>query len=1281
MQQQLQAGYVIDVVSAWLQKQESDLDWRDVFRYLATFEIYTDDIWPAASSDSIVAVVDNLISRGLPTRCSCFIEDVFAEILGCTRLRDDEAVRRTGSIQYDWTDEGHAVYQLLARAAAIIDPRVTPDTILPAFDYTTWELHGSSYEEQFHLNILSELVGPFAFQLVLPQRELRSIISRDVIFGEKNPELERLFFKQRVDFAIELPRAKKHKRGLIIEIDGTQHADNVQRRVDNKRDRESKSAGWDSVRILTDEIRQAVDPSKRERLQAWFAHPYARLIAENYENPLWQDPDGLVALQLVLSPIAIARIQKVLTRLIRANILSLNAPVWRIAVIERDVPCAQLAIQDFEQLLFHLFELEGRERKLPEIELHVYYTQEFGNAALSSEKARVLTDSTPPFHADVLIDISVLRRAGYDTKDTQQNTITADHIIYVRSTHAPKSSRSVTCAPPVKYDLEEFERSESLLYFLQNIFRKQSFREGQVPILRRILTRKSVIALLPTGAGKSLTYQLGALLQPGITLVVDPIKSLMKDQDDNLRRARIDSTVFINSSLQTHARRFAESQLIQGKYQFAFVSPERLMIAEFRQKLEQMADAWFSHCVVDEAHCVSEWGHDFRTLYLRLGQNARKHCYTGPSSVPLPIIALTGTASYDVLEDVQRELEFNPNDTEAIITPGEYKRDELIFSVVPVDCSHVSNQDDRITILEQVAEKKRAVLKQVLESMPERFSSESCESFYELNGPLTNAGIVFAPHRTWKFGVTDLSAAVKADLPVLIGKTDFYAGSDDNIDFDADRLEMVQQKFKNDELCLLVATKAFGMGIDKPNIRYTIHFNMPQSLESFYQEAGRAGRDRLPSHCLILHSDQKLIVKPSDGSNTPVSVDQELMLSFFRNSFRGPDHEWMCLEEILRAAHPDSNGKWTGIENVLDDLRIGETVENIPVAFQNDKIEHLRYVLRKRTKGLFSNKMIKDAYGYCYSFEEFLENLITDVERRKFPVTRDELMDLREEIRPLYDTIRNEQATFKAIYRLSVIGVIDDYRLDYGKKVIYADVRKRADDEYIRLLQQYIGRYVSKEDADRVPAEVNARNERTTLHRCLGRLIDFVYERIASKRLQAIRNMEDAINAGKLRPEEQYEDAQKRFAEHVYTFFDSRYIPLLRPHLKNGYDIALAWEFIARTEGLPNELKHLRGACERLLEVNSEHAGLLLMRAFSLFMLPEERKDRAREDFRKAWRLLRERKSWTWTDFISEVSTFCSWIEKYDPDATSEIADEIGALHTEWIQSFLKENQLQNVYG
>ena len=229
------------------------------------------------------------------------------------------------------------------------------------------------------------------------------------------------------------------------------------------------------------------------------------------------------------------------------------------------------------------------------------------------------------------------------------------------------------------------EQKNGFLYLLNNLFRKSKFRAGQEAIINRALIGLDVIGLLPTGGGKSLTFQICALLQPGVTIVVDPINSLMKDQFDKLIENGISKTTFINSFNTKDEREANMDKLINGEVHIIFVSPERFQIEKFRTALQNCKNlnVYFSYAVIDEAHCVSEWGHDFRQVYLNLAQNLKRFCASKDRNIS--VFGLTATASFDVLADVQRELDLNED---AIISlPAEaIDRKELNFNIIPITC-------------------------------------------------------------------------------------------------------------------------------------------------------------------------------------------------------------------------------------------------------------------------------------------------------------------------------------------------------------------------------------------------------------------------------------------------------------------------------------------------------------------------------------------------------------------------------------------------------------------
>lgn len=956
MKKTLHAGYILDGVKEKLLNFDDGIDWQDVLRFLSEFTLESTNTCEIGTSDPLIAVADNIISRGLPTKPSLLIEENFRNKF---QQINRNINKKVGYISYKLIDNTQD--EILKRAFLIVDPRLHPRTNQPDrlhFSINTWEQHpGSLHEERFLYEILPDFCGEFSVQLLQPQRTMQSVLS---FSGRKKDIFDRTlsnvnsFYNQTVDFAIQLPKTKDNKSGFVIEIDGWHHDRTynlAQAILDDERDKICRDIGWfQTERILTKEINENNIPnSKFDNIKQYLMHPVARYIKSNFENPLYNSSEGLSSLQLALTPIAIARIQKTIIELIKCSHLKLDAPIWRIAIVERDVPCGELAITDLMQLLSHLFSLEGINRKLPEIETKVFCSPEFINCELNSSKNiydnRVIDHN---FRADILLDVSVLQKKGFSK--TNEEFIRGFNnpnieIYEIRSVYAPTEERKISFGAPIEYSNINVK---DLKYFIRNIFRKIGFRKGQIEIVERALKGKSVISLLPTGAGKSLTYQLSALLEPGITLVVDPIKSLMKDQDDSLKKLGIDNSVFINSTISSVIEREEKTRkLTEGYYQFVFISPERLQIGHFRDSLREMIDkkTHFSFCVVDEAHCVSEWGHDFRTAYLKVGKNARKYCISG-NGQDIPILGLTGTASFDVLSDVQRELDLE-NEEGAVIRPKSLKRDELVFAVKPSIGVVAPGNDNKIK--QSVASNKMNVLITLLNTeIPNEFKF-GVEEFHVLNGEKTNTGLVFCPHVKGVFGIKEVQSRLNQSMPSLNNLNGIYAGQiDDDSNINNQKLTETQDKFKNNELSLLIATKAFGMGIDKENIRYTIHFNMPQSIEAFYQEAGRAGRDRKTSYCYIIYSDDRV----TNGN----SVDKNNLMGFYKNSFPGISKEKRVLNELLTAIVFPNQTAFPDLSEIIEnELGYNLKLSLWPIDNPNK---------------LYFNSDVKTSYGY-YDFMNY----------------------------------------------------------------------------------------------------------------------------------------------------------------------------------------------------------------------------------------------------------------------------------------------------------------------
>lgn len=332
---------------------------------------------------------------------------------------------------------------------------------------------------------------------------------------------------------------------------------------------------------------------------------------------------------------------------------------------------------------------------------------------------------------------------------------------------------------------------------LKKYFGYSAFREGQEALIDNILQGRDVLGIMPTGAGKSICYQIPALLLSGITLVISPLISLMKDQVHALNQAGIHAA-YINSSLNESQISKALRLAAAGQYKIIYVAPERLETYEFLQFARQAA---ISMVTVDEAHCISQWGQDFRPSYLKIVQFIKR-------LEKRPVIsAFTATATENVKEDIVCVLGLN--DPYVLVTG--FDRKNLYFAV------------------ETSAGKDRYVLQYIGEH-----ESES--------------GIIYCATRK---NVDTLYDKLQAEG---IAVTKYHAG------LSGEERRQNQEDFIYDKNPVMIATNAFGMGIDKSNVRYVIHYNMPQSLENYYQEAGRAGRDGERAECILLYSAQDVMI-------------------------------------------------------------------------------------------------------------------------------------------------------------------------------------------------------------------------------------------------------------------------------------------------------------------------------------------------------------------------------------------------------------------------------------
>lgn len=621
---------------------------------------------------------------------------------------------------------------------------------------------------------------------------------------------------------------------LVIEIDGSQHRESVQKLNDKERDRILRENNVDCFRIPT-------DTNFNEKISE------LKSILESKDYPFVQNKD-------------ISKIEKTLTFIFRFQIALLEAYEKGFFIFD------DIFLKIDEDIDKKVFEIA-----LDDLIIWLQNLLNIANSQIVLKKHNIIiTDEFKEQNA-INIDISISKL--YDYTDIRHNKdvvcVRNDFFKYSGDTKIDFSSEKnyfkLSCSDFRFDNVTPEKHHNELLFFLENFFGFKEFRPKQEEIIcQGLAPQNGVIGLLPTGSGKSLCFQYVGLLTPGVSLIVEPLISLMEDQCSNLiERHRITNTGLIRSSKDDPLLgKAAFDRLKDLNIKFLYISPERFLNKEFEELIQTLIEC-IGQIVIDEVHTLSEWGHQFRTSYLLLFNDLFE---LGFGKTRCLLMGTSGTASTRVTQDIATEFK-KVNKKARLIKSDSVKRPELSYSVIA--CS-----DDE--------EKKNKVYQLILDKAKNNEKS-----------------LVFAPYTS---DAKTLDKLIKDKKSYMI-KSDYFIGekkdSSNNAPASKSNREKIES-FKKGNINVICATKAFGMGLDIPDIRQTIHFGISDSVEAIYQEMGRAGRDAKPSKCYVVYFKDK--------------ANLDSILNTFKNNFVALADDCDSYSKMLRHVRKpiieDGRQKW-----------------------------------------------------------------------------------------------------------------------------------------------------------------------------------------------------------------------------------------------------------------------------------------------------------------------------------------------------------------------------------
>lgn len=1270
----LQAGYILDFLSEIFTSKEQKNNVFSLLKELSNFslEFENQTIIDNLRTEKIALVVENIISRGTPTKASVFIEEEFRKIFNLTEKKEKADNNFNYSAKNDLPENFE---ELIFKALHIISPKVNIETQRKLIQDFSEKI---DFNDDFLFSVIPTFFHPLFVQILNPNSNLSEIAEK---YNCKNYLLNsEIEFQEEennhLDFCLENPYNENiSKKGVAINIEHNSYETISQNDLINqKKDFFEKINWFENIYVNTQSPLSYSEILKTIKDWQEANNDYFTILKENFESPLYEYKAGLNALQMALSPIGIARIQQTIIEAIKNGILDLKQKTWEIAVFERDIPCAYLAIEDLKNI-FNQIENVGKCSLpvLPEIKLEIFNNQEFSKSKVNKPANEICKrfDKFQPYRKyDLLIDISVLERYKIQSEPIETQT---KNVAKIRSSYSLNNiKRNITTSVFEYYrksnntNTPAFRTRKMLNFFLQDFFRKKELTREEGNLVHQILKRRNVINTSLSTEEKILPNILASILQTGSTLFLSENIDKTNEINNLLKTNNIDSFSQINSSNENRSM-------------FYTIQPEKINLITENFLKERNINT----LVINDIEKISEWRYNFNSAY----NGAVKYLLEKSQNLDIQKVFVSELVENEALPDI-----FKPigEETENIYRTEKTQNFPKILSYAVEDENTFETKQNKaidliINLISKNSDTNNLKIKLSKDLSANIFEQKIKEKYTDISLEIISDLSKNSKIEVELYNINIILARYNFFLYMPLHPTLFFEeifGGDNDIEteifiiYSDKKSKLIRQNIENQKEELIeISEEVFDneniilsnyKGKDKEKtiideLLNGIETSHKTNLEIISQFINIEIDKNLtltpepkhfPSQIAIKENDLEIgyiDYKTSEGEcfekdNSLINKELLLKIKEIINQNKSED-----IDTFIYFDEKYNPTKGLGFNDILESLEVNETVK-LNINSDNNWVEKLTELEISIPKG------IENTHGEKDFIKKIQEK--TNIE-----------LETKPKLEAIFKNMRTHSDTLLALYRLQCLGIVQNYKEESSGN-IKIELKKIYLQDIIKHLYDFLNRYLSNSKTNTICSIIEKSSNEEILNLCIEQILDLTYLHILPRKYEGIKNMQTTCYLG------EKSTSKWEIQESLENFLYAKYTPELKKSLNKQFPkgMEIVKNYIKESGDFRYNWLHLNNTTNLLLNKYKENYTILLLNSYSEFLVNancSEKLIEASDALIKGFLIYQKQENVVFSNLYDQINLFISKAYKQKP----ELEKNIGKLilikyYSVWIREF-----------